>query len=142
MRIGELARRAGVNPRTVRYYEDIGLMPPARRTGGGYRDYGGADAERLGFIRAAQRLGLRLDEIAEALALREDDRRPCDYVRRTMRDHVADIDRRIAELRRLRRELVDLEARADRLTATPDTASASCPLIDHVRDRERSRNRT
>ncbi|WP_159943343.1 MULTISPECIES: heavy metal-responsive transcriptional regulator [unclassified Nocardiopsis] len=132
MRIGELARRGGVNPGTVRYYERIGLLPAVRRTSAGYRVYDEADVERLGFVRAAQRLGMRLDEIAEVLALRDADQRPCAYVRGVLHDHVADIDRRLGELQRLREQLLDLDARADQLTREADAASASCPLIDHV----------
>lgn len=133
MRIGELARHVGVNPKTVRYYETIGLLPAAERTSAGYRVYDEGDRERLSFIKAAQRLGMRLDEIAEVLALREADQRPCGYVREVLHTHVADIDERITELQRLRGQLLDLDARADQLAAEPDAASASCPLIDHVR---------
>ncbi len=133
MRIGELAAHVGVNPKTVRYYERIGLLPAAERTSAGDRVYDEGDRERLGFIRAAQRLGMRLDEIAEVLALRDADRRPCGYVRGVLREHVADIDGRIAELQRLRGQLLDLDARAEQLASAPETALASCPLIDHVR---------
>lgn len=133
MRIGELAAQVGVNPKTVRYYERIGLLPAAERTSTGYRVYDEGDRERLGFIKAAQRLGMRLDEIAEVLALRDADRRPCGYVRGVLHTHVADIDGRIAELQRLRGQLLDLDARADQLAAAPEAGPVSCPLIDHVR---------
>ncbi|GAA4858444.1 heavy metal-responsive transcriptional regulator [Saccharopolyspora cebuensis] len=133
MRIGELAGTAGVNPKTVRYYESIGLLPPVQRTSAGYRVYHQADVDRLSFIKAAQRLGMRLDQIAEVLALREADQQPCGYVRSVLHQHVTEIDDRIAELQRLRRQLVGLDARADQLAADPDATSASCPLIDHVR---------
>jgi DNA-binding transcriptional MerR regulator len=133
MRIGELARKIGVNPKTVRYYESLGLLPAAERTSAGYRTYGEGDVERVGFIKAAQRLGMRLDEIAEVLALRDADKRPCSFVRRVLHKHVSDIDARMAELQRLRTQLLDLDARADQLASDPDAESASCPLIDHVR---------
>lgn len=133
MRIGQLARHVGVNTKTVRYYESIGLLPAAERTSAGYRIYGDSDRERLGFIKAAQRLGMRLDEIAEVLALRDADQCPCDYVRRVLHQHITDIDEHIAELQRLRGQLLDLDARADQLAAVPEAAAASCPLIDHVR---------
>lgn len=138
MRIGELAQQVGVNPKTVRYYEGIGLLPAAERTSAGYRIYGDGDLERLGFIKAAQRLGMRLDEIAEVLALREADQRPCDYVRGVLHEHVADIDERIAELRHLRGQLLDLDVRADQLASEPDAGSTTCPLIDHVRRQNQS----
>ncbi|MHA6806186.1 heavy metal-responsive transcriptional regulator [Salinifilum ghardaiensis] len=136
MRIGELARQVGVNPKTVRYYESIGLLPAAERTSAGYRVYNQGDVDRLGFIKAAQRLGMRLDEIAEVLALRDADQRPCGYVRGVLHEHVTDIDHRIAELQRLRQQLLDLDQRADRLAADPDATAASCPLIDHVRHQD------
>ena len=139
MHIGELARQAGVNPKTVRYYEDIGLLPPPRRTSSDYRLYGEADVERLSFVKAAQRLGMSLAEIGEVQALREADQRPCAYVRGVLREHVADIDRRITELQRLREQMVDLDARADQLANDPDAEPASCPLIDHVHQQHASR---
>lgn len=135
MRIGELARKVGVNPKTVRYYESLGLLPAAERTSAGYRVYVEGDAERVSFIKAAQRLGMRLDEIAEVLALRDADKRPCGYVRQVLHEHVADIDGRIAELERLRNQLLDLDRRADQLAADSQAKAASCPLIDHVRKR-------
>ncbi|MBQ0928662.1 MerR family DNA-binding protein [Saccharopolyspora endophytica] len=136
VRIGELARAVGVNPKTVRYYEGIGLLPAADRTSAGYRVYNDSDVERVRFIKAAQWLGLRLDEIAEVLALRDADQRPCGYVRGVLHEHVADIDERIAELQAMRWNLLRLEEKADRLASEPGAASASCPLIDHVRASE------
>lgn len=139
MHIGELARNVGVNPKTLRYYETIGLLPAAERTSAGYRVYGQGDADRVGFIKAAQRLGMRLDEIAEVLALRDANKRPCSYVRGVLHEHVCAIDDRIAELLRLRQQLVDLDTRADQLTSEPDAATASCPLIEHVRRQSEAR---
>jgi DNA-binding transcriptional MerR regulator len=130
MRIGELAGRLGLNPRTIRFYERIGLLPEPDRTPSGYRRYDHADVERLQFIRAAQRLGLTLDEIGEILALRDGGQQPCGYVREVLRREVAAIDHRIRELRALRTELAALDARADEL---PEPPGAICRLIDHVR---------
>lgn len=112
MRIGELAARLGLNTRTIRYYESIALLPEPERTASGYRTYDEADVERLAFIKSAQRLGLALDEIREVLALRERGETPCGYVRGLIQKEVADIDRRLDELRRLRQELVALDERA------------------------------
>ena len=67
MRIGELADRLGVTTKSIRFYESIGLLPDPARTASGYRDYAEADAERLTFIKTAQRLGLSLDEIREIM---------------------------------------------------------------------------
>src|SRR4051812_32252691 len=104
MRIGELAARAGVNPKTIRYYESIGLLPAPAREPSGYRMYAGDDEDRLAFIKAAQRLGMRLEEIGEVLALRDRGEPPCGYVRSVVRDEIASIEARIQELHALRAE--------------------------------------
>ena len=72
MRIGALARHFGINAKTIRYYEAIGLLPGARRTESGYRVYGTADVERLGFILRAKVLGLSLEEIRGVLSVPAD----------------------------------------------------------------------
>ncbi|MFB9729317.1 heavy metal-responsive transcriptional regulator [Haloechinothrix salitolerans] len=130
MRIGDLASKASVNPKTIRYYESIGLLPEPERTHAGYRAYTERDTDRLVFIKTAQRLGLRLDEIREILSLRDQGQRPCDYVRETLRHQVTEINQRITELRTLRDELVSLDALADDLINT-DVAHG-CPLIEHA----------
>ncbi len=71
MRIGELARLADVNPKTVRYYESVGLLPPPKRAPNQYRLYDESDLNRLVFVRTAQRLGLGLNDVREILAFRE-----------------------------------------------------------------------
>jgi DNA-binding transcriptional MerR regulator len=130
MRIGELADHVGVNPKTVRYYEQIGLIPPAPRTSGGYREYTDTDAARLTFIRTAQRLGLSLEEVAEILRLRERGEAPCGYVRDVISQQLRGIDKRIAELRALRIELRELRAAAD---AIPGVDGTTCRIIEHVK---------
>ena len=128
MRIGELAERVGVNPKTVRYYEGIGLLPDPERLPSGYRDYTDDDVDRLGFVRTAQRLGLSLSEISEILAFRERAERPCDYVLGVIDRQVADLDRRMAEMAELRRELISLKAKADEL---PRDDGCFCAVIEH-----------
>lgn len=130
MRIGELADRLGVNPKTIRYYEGIELLPDPERTPAGYRVYDEADFERITFIKTAQRLGVTLDEIREILALRESGEQPCGYVRDVLRREVAEIGQRIAELTVLRDELTALEILAEEL---PESGPGSCRLINHVR---------
>ena len=130
MRIGELAGRAGVNPKTIRYYESIGLLPEPPRLPSGYREYTQDDVERLGFVKTAQRLGLSLSEIGEILGFRERAERPCDYVLEVLDRQVADLDRRIAEMVQLRHELVSLKAEADRL---PRDEASYCAVIEHAR---------
>ena len=128
MQIGELADRVGVNPKTIRYYEDIGVLPPPDRTSSGYRNYSAEDAERLTFIRRAQQLGLHLDEIREILALRELGARPCDYVLDVARRRVDELDQRIAEMLHARDQLTDALERADNLGGD---ANCYCQLIEH-----------
>lgn len=132
MRIGQLAERLGVNTKTIRYYESIGLLPSPARRPSGYRVYGADDAERLAFVRTAQRFGLRLDQIGEILALRDRDERPCDYVLGAVRREVAELDQRIAELQATREELGTLLARAE---AQPRTDGGRfCALLEHRED--------
>jgi DNA-binding transcriptional MerR regulator len=130
MRIGELAGQLGINTKTIRYYEQIGLIPAAARTSGGYREYTDTDADRLTFIRTAQRLGLSLEEVAEILLLRERGERPCAYVRDVIGQQLAGIDKRIAELRGLRAELRELRDAADSI---PEVDGATCRIIEHVK---------
>lgn len=130
MRIGELADRLGVNPKTIRYYEDIGLLAAPARTPSGYRTYADETVERVTFIKTAQRLGISLDEIREILALRDRGEPPCGYVRDVLRRQVADINLRMAELRALRDELVALDGIADRL---PQAEAGRCRIIEHTR---------
>ncbi len=106
MRIGELARLAGINPRTLRYYECVGLLTPSSRTEVGYRIYTLADADRLAFIRRAQSVGLSLAEIADVIALHDTGTVPCRHVRALTESKVSEVDARIAELQRLRADLV------------------------------------
>ncbi len=129
MRIGEVADAVGVNPKTVRYYEEIGLLPQPERTPSGYRDYTDEDQSRLVFVKTAQRLGLSLAEVGEILAFRERGERPCTYVLGVLDRQVADVDRRIAELEALRAELAALKTQADRL---PRTDGCYCSVIEHA----------
>lgn len=108
MTIGQLARKLGINPRTLRYYERIGLLIPSARTAAGYRIYSELDAERLAFIRRAQRLGWSLDEIASIIAVRESGSPPCRHVRALAEAKAREIAARIAELETLRQEMGQL----------------------------------
>jgi DNA-binding transcriptional MerR regulator len=128
----------GVNPKTIRYYEQIGLLPEPQRLPSGYRSYAEDDVARLLFIRTAQRLGIALDEIKEILALRDRGRRPCAYVREVLRREVAELDQRMGELHRLREELVRLDAlAADMAEEGAAAGEAICPLIERGREHVR-----
>jgi DNA-binding transcriptional MerR regulator len=127
MRIGELAERIGVNTKTIRYYESIGLVPAPPRTCNGYRIYDRTDEVRIAFIKSAQHLGLSLEEIREVMALRQAGRAPCERVRTMLRDHIRSTTERIAELHRLREELHALDAVIDEI---PDDHAAVCRIIE------------
>jgi DNA-binding transcriptional MerR regulator len=116
--ISDLAARTGLRPDTVRYYERVGLMPEPRRTSGDHRRYDGLAVDRLQFIRGAQRLGLRLHDIRDLLAVRDTGECPCQPAEPLLRSRIAEID---AELDRLQRLRADLVAMADQLP------SATCP---------------
>ncbi|MFB0489994.1 DNA-binding transcriptional MerR regulator [Methylobacterium sp. OAE515] len=103
--IGELARRSGVKVPTIRYYEGAGLLPVPTRTEGQQRRYTASTAARLNFIRHARELGFEVAAVRELLALSEQPERSCAEVDGIARRHVEDIDRRIAQLVALRREL-------------------------------------
>ncbi|MGH2796628.1 MAG: heavy metal-responsive transcriptional regulator [Thermoleophilaceae bacterium] len=112
LRIGELAAGVGVTAKTIRYYEEIGLLPPPRRSEHGYRLYGADDAGRLRFIAAARRVGFTLGEIKDMLALRDRGRRPCEYVADALDRRLREIDQQQAQLRALKAELTRLRKRA------------------------------
>jgi len=112
LRIGELGRRLDLNPKTIRYYEQIGLLPPAERSDSGYRLFSRQDEERLRFIASARRVGFGLGEIKEVLALRERGQAPCRYVSETIERRRSEIDSQLADLRRLKGELDELSERA------------------------------
>lgn len=112
--IGQLAKRLELNPRTIRFYERIGVLPEPERNAAGYRLYSQADESRLRFIKAAQRTGLTLGEIKEVLALRDRGRPPCRYVAGVIDQRLGEINQRVAELRALKRELNELRDRMRR----------------------------
>ena len=128
MRIGELAERAGVSPKALRYYESVGLLDEPARTPTGYRDYSERVLERLRFIRAAQAVGLTLGEIKGVIAFREHGSPPCGHVLELIESRAADLDRRIAELAGLRDDLRRLARRGRRMS--PDACSPD--LVCHI----------
>jgi Cu(I)-responsive transcriptional regulator len=106
--IGDLARATGTKVETIRYYERIGLLPPPPRTGGNYRAYGAGHLARLSFARRARDLGFPLDQIRALLDLADQRERSCEAVDAITRDHLAEVDRKLADLTALRRELAFL----------------------------------
>ena len=108
MKIGELASRSGVTAKTIRFYDEIGLLSPADREQNGYRVYDETALRRLLFVRHAQAAGLTLREIAQVLAIRSEGRAPCVHVTGVLHQHLAQVETRLAELRATREELIEL----------------------------------
>lgn len=132
MRIGVLAARAGLTTKTVRFYEDAGLLPPPPRTPAGYRDYPAQTLTRLTFIRNAQAAGLALAEIRGVLAIRDRGQAPCQHVTSLIDQHLAQVGQRLAELTQAQNVLRDLKHRA---AGTDPAACASdevCSILTAV----------
>ncbi len=105
LKIGEVAKKAGVSVESLRFYESRGLIEPIGRTVSGYRLYDPAVFERLSFIRKAQAVGFSLDEIAWIISEARQGRRPCAEVRQMAEARLGELDQRLAELEQYRNEL-------------------------------------
>ena len=126
--IGELARQSDVNIETIRYYEKIGVMPAPARSAGGYRVYGPEQLKRLSFVRRGRELGFSLDELRGLLRLVDGHTCTCAEVRALTLDHVAEVRRKIADLRRLERVMADMAAQCT------GNRVPECPVIDALFD--------
>jgi len=124
MRIGELAKVAGCQAETVRFYEQKGLLPPPVRSEANYRLYDATHAARLHFIRRCRALGMSLDEVQVLLDFHDHPDRPCGGVDELVDQHIAQVDRQIAELSTLRSELSRLRAQCD-----STRRAASCEIL-------------
>lgn len=126
--IGALAKRTGTKVQTIRYYEQIGLMPEPGRTEGGQRRYGAAELDRLAFIRHSRQLGFSLDAIREMLDLSDSPGRSCTEVDAIAQRQLQAVEARIARLEALRRELRRMidECRTERI--------ADCRILEVLRD--------
>ncbi|MDE8653809.1 MerR family transcriptional regulator [Novosphingobium album (ex Liu et al. 2023)] len=103
--IGDLGKATGTKVETIRYYERIGLLPQPSRTAGNYRAYGEAELGRLSFVRRARDLGFSLDQVRALLKLSDDRSQDCARVDRIASEHLREVDRKLADLSALRREL-------------------------------------
>ena len=111
--IGDLAKRTGTKVNTIRFYEEIGLMPEAARTSGGRRTYGEGQVRQLGFIRHARGLGFSVDEIRSLIALSANPEQDCHEAGAIARRHLASVEDRIARLTALREALSDATRSCD-----------------------------
>jgi DNA-binding transcriptional MerR regulator len=127
MRIGEVAGRAGVPAKTIRFWEDEGMLPHPGRTPAGYRDYDPAVLDRLAFIRHAQGAGLTLAAIRQVLDIRDSGQQPCVHVTDLIARRLAEVEARLAELTRTRDQLVVLAARA--AAQDPADCRGYCSII-------------
>lgn len=105
MQIGIVAKRIGLSVDAIRFYERNGLLPRPPRTEGGFRLYGENDVETLAFVRRVQGLGFKLSEIRGLLRLRGNRLQPCAPVQRRLQEKLADVQRKLSDLRKLEHEL-------------------------------------
>ena len=128
MKIGELASRSGVPAKTIRFWEEAGVVPPPSRTSSGYRDYQPAVAERLTFIRHAQSAGFSLDQIRRVLGIGDSGERPCRHVTELIHERLAEVEARIEDLKATRSHLRVLARRA--ADQDPTQCSGYCSILD------------
>ena len=122
--IGKLAKATGTNVETVRWYEKVGLLAAPVRTSGNYRSYALGDLDRLRFIRRARDLGFTLDQVRALLDLASEPARDCGSVDELANEHLDAIDRKIADLTALRRELAAL------LTSCRGGTVSECRILE------------
>ncbi|HEX3844039.1 MAG TPA: Cu(I)-responsive transcriptional regulator [Steroidobacteraceae bacterium] len=126
MTIGQASASSGVPPKTIRFYEDLGLIKPAERLANRYRAYDDNNVRILRFIRRARALGFSLREIEKLLSLYRNRRRASEDVKRLALSHVADLDCKIAELKRVRDTIAELARRCQ------GGERPQCPILDDL----------
>ena len=126
MRIGEAAKRSGMAARTIRFYEEAGLIEPATRRESGYREFDADDVRRLRFIHRARNLGFSLDEVGRLLSLWSDRERASADVKRLALEHVAGVEAKMAELRSMRDAILHLAERCH------GDDRPECPILDEL----------
>jgi MerR family transcriptional regulator, mercuric resistance operon regulatory protein len=126
--IGKLSKQSGVNIETIRYYEKIGVMPAPGRSAGGFRIYEPDHLKRLSFVRRSRQLGFSLDEIRNLLRLVDGHGHTCAEVHALMLSHLAEIRRKIRDLRRLQRAMAEMAARCS------GESVPECPIVDALFD--------
>jgi MerR family mercuric resistance operon transcriptional regulator len=126
--IGKLSKLSGVNIETIRYYEKIGVMPAPGRSASGYRIYGADHLKRLSFVRRSRQLGFSLDEIRGLLRLVDGHTYTCAQVHALALDHLAEIRRKITDLKRLERVMANMAAQCS------GESAPECPIVDALFD--------
>lgn len=125
---GELAVKIGCNIETIRYYEQIGILPPPQRSEGGHRLYGEEMVKRLHFVRRSRDLGFTLEEIRGLLRLVDGGKYTCSQIEKLALDHVADIRRKISDLRKLKKVLESMASQCS------GGKVPKCPIVDALFD--------
>jgi DNA-binding transcriptional MerR regulator len=138
MHIGRIAKKSGVTPDAIRFYERRALLPRASRTAGGFRQYADSDVETLGFIRRVQGLGFTLDEVRELLELRRDGSQPCARVRGRLEQKLSHVRAKSADLKKVEHEL-RFALRGCRKEM--GKRAARCPLLGTTRARKTVRSK-
>lgn len=126
MNIGGAAEQSGVSAKMIRYYESVGLLPSAPRRMNGYRDYGEHEVSVLQFVRRTRDLGFSLEEVSALLALWSDKKRPSREVKRLADAHIADLERRIREMRAVMKTLRGLARHCH------GDERSDCPILDDL----------
>lgn len=128
MNIGRAAELSGVPPKTIRYYESVGLLPPTGRAANGYRDFTTQDVDILRFISRGRGLGFSVEQVNELLSLYRDRERACSDVKRIAVSRLADIERKMQELASMREALQTLAQQC------PGDARPECPILADFMD--------
>jgi DNA-binding transcriptional MerR regulator len=132
VKIGELARHAGMTVQAIRFYERHGLIPAPPRTDAGYRVYGDADLRRLQFIRQAKRLGFFLQEVIRILKLRQSGACPCEEVIDILEDHLRETEEQMTRLQTFRDELARTLKQWKRAGKREVPGEVICGLIERT----------
>ncbi len=127
MNIGDVAEKSGLPPKTIRYYEDIGLVSPLRSSNG-YRSFRTTDIHKLAFLGRARALGFSIEKCRALLQLYEDDSRTSAEVKSIAEHHLREIDEKIAGLREMRNTLADL------VDACAGDHRPDCPILESLAD--------
>ncbi|MEQ9040347.1 MAG: Cu(I)-responsive transcriptional regulator [Silicimonas sp.] len=135
MNIGEASKKSGVSAKMIRYYEQIGLIPPAQRTESGYRDYSKKDVHMLSFVRRARDLGFSVEVIGELLGLWTDRTRRSADVRLLAEGHLSNLRRKIEELEAMSNTLETL------IDACHGDHRPDCPIIADLENSDRENPR-
>ncbi len=134
MLIQQASQESGMSAKTIRFYEEIGLVRPAARAANGYRQFSNTDVRTLKFIHRARKLGFSVEDIQKLLSLWHDNKRASSDVKKLALAHVSEIEARIRELERVKRAVLDLALHCH------GDERPECPIIDELADEHFSRS--